>query len=144
MKHTRPSPIASLDLFADCTRTEHDLIERLATIVDVDAGVVLCGEGDLGQTFYAIAQGEVLVTVDGNEIACLGAGCGFGEIALLRPDGRRVATATTTIPSRLILFSRPEFATLMVEVPLLAHRLIAEARRRLNADDGGAGPFATS
>lgn len=136
--------VASLDLFATCSRHEHELIGRLATLAHVDRDVVLCAEGDVGQTFYAIANGEVAVVADGRELARLGPGCGFGEIALLWGDGRRIATVTTTMPSELVLFCRSEFATLMVEVPQVAHSLLAESRRRLAMVGGTQGPFATS
>lgn len=136
--------ITSIGLFSGCTRTEHSLIEQLATVVEVDESTVLCAEGEIGQTFYVLARGEVLVEVDGHEIARLGPGCGFGEIALLRPGGRRIATVTTATSCQLVLFSRPEFATLMAEAPRLAHDLAAESRRRLEPRGGGSGPFATS
>jgi CRP-like cAMP-binding protein len=136
--------VASLELFATCGRHEHELIGRLATLAHVAGGVVLCAEGEAGQTFYAIAHGEVAVFADGCELARLGPGCGFGEVALLGGEGRRIATVTTTMPSELVLFSRPEFATLMAEVPQVAHSLLAESRRRLAAGGGTRGPFATS
>jgi CRP-like cAMP-binding protein len=136
--------IDSLDLFAGCSRHEQALIAQLATVVDVDRGVVLCAEGEVGQTFYAISDGEVIVSIDAQAVATLGPGCGFGEIALLRPGGRRIATVTTSTPARLILFSRPEFATLMSEVPRVAHALVAESRCRLEATADRHGPFATS
>lgn len=144
MKNEPTALIASLDLFARCSRTERALIERLATVVEVGPNVELCTKDQIGQTFYVLARGEATVAVDDNEIATLGPGCGFGEIALLRPGGRRIATVTTSTPTQLVLFSRPEFATLMAEVPSVAHQLVAECRRQLDADGNGSGPFATS
>jgi CRP-like cAMP-binding protein len=144
MQNDRSTVIASLELFTSCTRTERALIERLATVVDVRPGVELCTRGDVGQTFYVMARGEAVVTVDGEPIARLGPGCGFGEIALLRPGGRRIATVTTTTSAQLVIFSRPEFATLLAELPQVARTVMAECRRRLATSASVHGPLAAS
>jgi CRP-like cAMP-binding protein len=144
MDHDTSTVIESLELFASCTRSERALIGRLATLVEIAGEVELCSKDDVGQTFYVLARGEAVVSVDGEPIATLGPGSGFGEIALLRPGGRRIATVTTTAPAQLVLFSRPEFATLMAEVPQVAHALTAECRRRLQVTATIDGPFATS
>jgi hypothetical protein len=48
--------IASVPLFDGCSRTEQRLIHELATVCDVAERVVLCTEGQTGETFYAIAR----------------------------------------------------------------------------------------
>jgi MFS family permease len=71
-------------------------VERLAagmTPLRVDAGTILMHEGDPGDTFVVVAGGELEVTVRGEAMGRLGAGSGFGEIALLRQSAR---TATVT------------------------------------------------
>lgn len=71
-------------------------IERLAagmTPLKADAGEVLMREGEPGDTFVIVASGEVEVSVAGAPMQRLGAGSGFGEIALLRRSPR---TATVT------------------------------------------------
>jgi CRP-like cAMP-binding protein len=143
-RHDPATTIASIELFATCTRSEQALLQRLSTLTDVDSGAVLCAEGELGQTFYVLVEGEARVSVDGDDVARLGPGCGFGEIALLRRGGRRIATVTTSTPARLVVFSRPEFATLMAEVPRIAWSVMAECRRRLDGSPAHDGPWATS
>jgi CRP-like cAMP-binding protein len=141
-----PAPaIASLDLFACCSPTERELVARLATLADVKQGTKLCAAGEEGHTFYVLVEGEITVTIDGREVATLGPGCGFGEIALLRRGGRRIADVTTSTPARLVVFSRPEFATLMAELPRLAHEVMDQCRRRLAvAPSDASGPWVTS
>ena len=69
----RPLPLPAL---------EH-LARRLEP-VSVPAGHIVFHQGDVGDRFYVIESGEAEVIGDGQLLATLGHGKGFGEIALLR------------------------------------------------------------
>ncbi len=78
-------------------------IERLARgleSVDVLAGHVVFQQGDVGDQYFVIESGEADVIGDGQVVATLGPGVGFGEIALLRRT-RRTATVRATSELRL-------------------------------------------
>lgn len=64
------------------------------------AGEIVFAQGDPGDDYYLIDEGRVRVEVDGEAVAELGPGDGFGEIALLRPVPR---TATVTALTDLAL-----------------------------------------
>ncbi len=69
-------------------------VEQLARAlqpVPVAAGEVVFAQGDVGDRYYVIESGEVDVVGDGHVVATLGAGEGFGEIALLRRSRRTAA-----------------------------------------------------
>jgi predicted MFS family arabinose efflux permease len=88
-------------------------LERLANnlqSLDMDAGITVIAEGDEGDLFYLIAEGQVRVTRRGRDLATLGPGDSFGEIALLR-DVPRTATVTTLEPTRLLALERDDFLT---------------------------------
>jgi hypothetical protein len=71
-------------------------LERLAagmTPFAASPGQALMREGEPGETFVIVATGTVEVSIAGQPIQRLGAGSGFGEIALLRSSPR---TATVT------------------------------------------------
>ena len=69
-------------------------LERLARglePVTVAAGETVFEQGDVGDRYYVIEDGEAVVVGDGQEVVTLRSGEGFGEIALLRRT-RRTAT----------------------------------------------------
>ena len=66
-------------------------IEHLAAVARdsrVPSGEFVFSEGDAGERFYIIVEGEAEVTVAGVVVRQLAAGDSFGEIALLRPVPR--------------------------------------------------------
>jgi MFS family permease len=86
-------------------------LERVArNLVPVSAvsGAQVIKEGDLGDRFYAIADGTVDVDVGGRVIATEGPGSCFGEIALLH-DVPRTATVTANSNLRLLALDRDDF-----------------------------------
>ncbi len=76
--------------------------------VAVSSGDVVIRQGEPGDRFYLIESGTTVVTIDGVEVRRLGAGEGFGEIALLR-DRPRSATVTATSPLTLWALGREPF-----------------------------------
>jgi MFS family permease len=78
-------------------------IDSLALHLDdvhVAAGHDIVQQGDHGDSFYVIAEGEADVIGDGRVIRTLDCGDGFGEIALLQ-DTLRTATVRARTPLRL-------------------------------------------
>ena len=61
-----------------------------------------------GEQYFVIVFGSARVLRDGVEVALLGPGEGFGEIALLRPGPRR-ATVQAEGPLKLLALEREPF-----------------------------------
>ena len=88
---------------ATLERISHDLVS-----VSAEAGEEVITQGDQGDRFYLIEEGEVEVFEDETFRRNEGPGESFGEIALLR-DVPRTATVRTTVPTRLLALEREQF-----------------------------------
>jgi Cyclic nucleotide-binding domain/Transmembrane secretion effector len=86
-------------------------VEYLATRLQparFQPDAVVIREGEPGDLFYIIVEGEALASVDGRPLRTMGAGDGFGEIALLR-DIPRTATVTARGTLLTATLHRSEF-----------------------------------
>ena len=110
-------------------------LARSAEAVDVAAGTAIMRQGEPGDRFYAIADGEVEIRRDGAVLAVRGRGDGIGEIALLR-DVPRTADATALSAVKLFSLDREAFV-----VALTGHEPArVEADRIIGERDMGGGP----
>jgi hypothetical protein len=93
------------------------------------AGTDVITQGDEGDLFYVIADGEVDVIHDGTFVTTLGRGSWFGEIALMY-DVPRTATVRARSEARLYSLDRDTFLGALVPngSSLTAARAIADER----------------
>jgi MFS family permease len=101
--------------------------------IDAPAGTVIVRQGDAGDRFYAIADGELEVIQDGRALRRLGRGDGFGEIALLR-EVPRTASVTATKDSSLYALEKEPFV-----IALTGHRPATETADEIIREHSGAG-----
>lgn len=79
-------------------------------------GDVICREGEPGGEFWVITNGAVRVTTEDKEIATLGHGQFFGEMAVLNGD-RRTATCTAVADSQLVAFPSAAVEEILAQYP---------------------------
>jgi MFS family permease len=95
--------------------------------VHISAGEAIVRQGEPGDRFYVVDQGEVEVRVDDRPAQRLGPGAYFGEIALLK-DVPRTATVVASTDVDLLALSRDMFVTSVTGHPEsteAAHAVIA-------------------
>jgi len=119
-------------LFTECHDEPLELIRRLADEVDVPDGYTLMHQGDIGQEFFLILDGRVRIERDGSTIATLGPGDYLGEIALISED-RRVATAVTEGPAKLLVITHQGFNSLMDASSSIRNAILRALATRLKA-----------
>jgi len=86
-----------------------------------EKGDVIIRQGETGDYFYIIAEGEVAVSIDGAEKAKLEAGKYFGEKALLSED-TRAATCTAAARTICLSINREHFVELLGALSELIER----------------------
>ena len=125
--------LRTMSLFAPLPPPTLEVLARELQPLEVPASTVVVRQGETGDLFYAVADGELEVTRDGMRVSALGRGDGFGELALLleRP---RTATVRALTDARLYTLSRDEFVPAVTGHPAAAHAGAELVRRRLDPD----------
>jgi MFS family permease len=100
--------LLSIPIFAPLTAPALEGLARALRPVSVAAGATVIREGEAGDCFYAIAEGHVRVSKGDREVAILGHGDGFGEIALIE-DVPRTATVTAVDHAELFALDKEPF-----------------------------------
>ncbi len=105
------------------------LAKKLA-LVELARGAALFQEGDPGATLYVISEGEVIVDHGGVELARLGPGAFFGEVALVT-DLPRSAGIRASMPTELLAIDRDVVRALVAEHPVVFNVILKFVRDRL-------------
>jgi cAMP-dependent protein kinase regulator len=128
--HPEPAALAAVPLFASLGEEDLECVAAWMEIRHADPGERLVSEGATGYSFFVLQEGAATVTRDGEELAKLGAGDFFGELAL-SGDGRRTATVTATSPVTLAAMFGSQFRLLERDFPEIADRIRRAATDRL-------------
>jgi CRP-like cAMP-binding protein len=118
-----------------CSPEEIDHIADLGVTVLAEEGQGIVRQGEAGNQFFVITTGSAEVTRDGQQVASLGPGDYFGELALFDPAPRN-ATVTATSPTTLVSVSRNSFRELLGEISSLRDALLSGMATRLHELDG--------
>jgi CRP-like cAMP-binding protein len=120
----RPDPfvetLATVPLFSACSKKELGLVAKGAERLDAAPGKVIVSEGSAGAEFFVILSGTARVERSGRQVATLGAGAFFGDLALLDRAPRNAS----------VIAESP-----MHDVPGFSKKLLAGLARRLRAED---------
>jgi len=127
--------LKGVPLFQGLTDRSLEAIAGLAHEIDFKDGEPLTTEGDEGDAFFLLLEGQVEVTRGGTPVGPLGPGGFIGEISLI--DGRpRSATTTAVGHVRALEVCRPEFLELMERHPAVRHGILVALTDRIRSDEG--------
>merc|ERR1719427_1342269 len=90
-----------LSQIADALRTE-----------EYAAGAVIMTQGDVGDKFYIVEEGEARATKSGDEVMLYKTGDYFGELAVIR-NQPRAATVRAFTPVKVLTLDRASFKRLL-------------------------------
>ena len=116
--------LAEVPLFSRCTKRELATVARHAETVELEDGTEMIKEGDPGDAFFMILDGNAKVIQKGEEVADVGPGAWFGELALL-DDRPRSATVVATSPITVAVLGVRMFRTILREFPDISELLLA-------------------
>jgi len=100
--------LASVPIFTPLPGASLEHLAGRLVPLRLGSGTVVVQEGDAGDRFYIVVEGEVEVSEEGTLISELAAGSYFGEIALIR-DVPRTATVIAKTPVVLYALDREDF-----------------------------------
>jgi MFS family permease len=111
--------LRSLPLFAELPAPAIEGLAAALTPVQLQAGAVLIRQGDPGDAYYAIAEGELDALQDGQFLRRCGRGEGVGEIALLRAIPRTATVIARTAATVYELDREPFLTAVLGHAPTL-------------------------
>ena len=101
--------LAGVPLLSGLDRKHLEQLSRDFSERGVPAGSVVVRQGDdHGVGFFVVAEGEGVISVDGNDVGTVGPGSYFGEVALIS-DRVRTATVTATTDMRILVMTIWDF-----------------------------------
>src|SRR2546421_644278 len=100
------------------------------------AGAVLFREGEHGDRFYIVLDGQIAIikalgSDDERLLGLRGAGEFVGEMSLLSQDGLRTASVRVDGGARVLELTRADFDALLHRYPLLAYEMLRVLSTRL-------------
>jgi len=120
----------TVPLFSQCTKRELGQIASVADLIDVPEGTRLVTEGGRGRDFMIIVEGAAEVRRSGRKINTLSDGDFFGEVAVVI-EGPRIASVTTTAPTRLLVVREGAFWSVLEQIPSIQIRILRALAERL-------------
>jgi CRP/FNR family transcriptional regulator, cyclic AMP receptor protein len=126
--------LRAVPLFSGCSNADLQAISRAVDGINVEAGRVIVREGEAGKEAFIVVEGEATVSQHDADVATIGPGAPFGEMALVDRAARN-ATVTAKTAMRLLVIGQREFGGLMDESPAFTRTILSALAARLREKD---------
>jgi CRP/FNR family transcriptional regulator len=126
--------LADVPLFSKCSRKDLAAIAKHTDEMTCAEGTAIVTQGQVGDAFYVVIDGEAHVRRNGRKVGEVGPGGYFGELALLDPAPRNADVVAQT-PVTVARLRAGDFRDLLHSVPALSERLLAGLARRVRDGD---------
>lgn len=120
--------LQKVKLLESLSERQLQTISKCLVSEDFGENEVIIRQGDVGDSFFMIAEGEVSVQVNHVQVAKLESGSYFGEMSLLSNE-RRSATVTALTQCKCLVLSRQDFTELLGPLDAIIQK---ESERRKN------------
>jgi serine phosphatase RsbU (regulator of sigma subunit) len=130
--------LAQVPIFEDLPEDEINYLAENLQVLEVEPDTLLIREGDHGDHFYVIIDGEVeIIKAMGSPeerfISTRGPGEFIGEISLISSKGLRTASVRSKKPTRVWVMTRQDFDDLLHRRPMLAYKMVQVLGMRLTS-----------
>ncbi len=125
--------LRSISIFAALPAPSLEGVARDLEPLKVSQGTVVVKEGDPGDSYYAVAEGELAISRKGQFLQMVSRGDGFGEIALVR-DVPRQATVTAATDASLYTLHKEPFVLAVTGHATTISAVGAQIARHLGDD----------
>jgi len=128
--------ISQVPLFANLPAEEHAYLAATLQIVTFPPGAMLFREGDFGEHFFIVLEGELEIikafgTANELMLDARGSGEFVGEMSMFNRDNIRTATVRARGLTQLLMMHHNEFDALMHRHPDLAYEMVRVLSNRL-------------
>jgi CRP-like cAMP-binding protein len=138
VKRKPDAALAGVPLFDSLTKRHLKKVAALGTVTKYMAGHSIVRQGDPGESFFVVLEGQAKVQVGGRTVNRLIPGDHFGEISIL-DGGPRSATVDAETPMRLFEITRPSFMKTIEHDGELALALLSSLAKTIRRVDRSIG-----
>jgi cAMP-dependent protein kinase regulator len=126
--------LGTVPLFENLSELDLAHVARVAVRVREPAGEMLIKEGEPGNEFLIVLEGQVDIIRGDRVVTTLGPGAYVGEVALLDERAHRTAKVMARTPVAIAFISRHAFSRLLTKQPELARQIRETAGQRMAED----------
>lgn len=117
-------------IFSSLSSTERRLLIDAMKMEVVPSGTIIIQQGEVGDFFYVVEEGQVSFSVDGNHVGACSRGASFGELALLY-NCPRAATCLANTDCRLWKVDQQAFRHMLANNTANQQKDINEVLRKV-------------